>query len=136
MRRNVELDLPTRFVAKYTPELDHWLESAIPGSQFSLAVVPKGGIPLSPFVSSSSFERNVITLRAVELSSSTGPCLLIEAADAHSRRLIDQEDAKLKAAEPARQDDYSRDGFRHVGGSRPQPTGIPVTGQFGGYTGW
>jgi hypothetical protein len=84
-RRNVEMDLPASFVTKHGPVIHGWLESAIPGSQLA---IPTGGALASPFVSSSSIERNTVTLRAVDLASVSGAVLLVEPADAHSRRLV------------------------------------------------
>jgi hypothetical protein len=147
MRRNVEIDLPSRFLELHGPQVDRFIESARPGDTWSFAIVGPlvPAALVSPFVSTSAIERNVITIRAVELASSSGPCLLIEPADKHSRRLVDEETERLTPAqshleEPGplksafQQDDYSPSG--HRGGSRPIPTGLPITGTFGGIAGW
>ena len=97
MRRNVEMDLPARFAVHYGPAIDQWLESAIPGSTLCIPLASSG--PVSVFVTSSALERNTVTLRAVELAAVTGPALLVEPADAHSRRLVDREDARLTPQE-------------------------------------
>jgi hypothetical protein len=127
MRRYVEIDLPTRFAKEHASLIEGFLADAIPGMALNLQVVPGFSAPpalASAFVSSSSFERNIITLRTVDLSGTSGPVMLLEPADAHSRRLIDKEEARLKAEEPP-------PASRHVGGSRPLQTGYPVTGTFG-----
>jgi hypothetical protein len=147
-RRNCEIDLPTRFARRYAAAIEAFLADAIPGMTLNVLVgesYAKAPALASPFVSSSSIERNVVTLRAVDLAGVSGPCLLLEPADAFSRRLVDQEEERMKQVErhpvggqPARvvhqQDDYSRDPYR--GGSRPLHTGQPVTGSFGTYSGW
>jgi hypothetical protein len=134
-RRNCEIDLPTRFSKLYAKEIEAFLADAIPGMTLNIVPITPGSIPLSPFVTTSSFERNIITLRAVDLSGVSGPVILLEPADAHSRRLIEKEEARLKAYEPpiASQEAH---GLAYRGGSQPLMSGVPVTGQFGGYTGW
>jgi hypothetical protein len=115
-RRSYEIDLPARVAEFYASAIGRWVETAIPGQ--TLCIPLQGAVPplaFSPFVTSSSLERNTIVLRAVELSSSTGPCILVEPADALSRRLVAAEDKRLTPA-------------AHVGGSRPLNTGTPAVG--------
>jgi hypothetical protein len=119
MRRNCEIDLPRRFLELYGPKIEAWIETAIPGMTYSILIAGKATPPAlsSPFVTSSTFERNVATLRAVELSSSSGPCILIEPADKASRRLIEDEEKRITPPSPL----------------RGLPSGTPITATYGGY---
>ena len=88
-----EFDLPRRFLALHMTALQNWLETAKPGSTLCIHLGDQR--MLAGWINSMAVERNTADLtlcyeRAV---------LVVKPADAHSRRLVDLEEEKLRKAE-------------------------------------